>query len=108
MPSKPADKFVRKLIADKPNTLVPQYLIHSYLYYRKDVSIITDGLYDEICLRLYKEWGHIDHPHKGRIDRATLKAGTGYQLKYPSMVKGAAKCMATDFGLNVGYKFHGR
>lgn len=82
-----------------PNLLVPHYLIHSFLYYRCDVSLISDHLYDEICQRLYKEWADIEHIHKYMVTRHMLTAGTGYHLKYTARVKRGAIAMAAVYGV---------
>ena len=32
----------------------------------------------------------MDHPHKYLVTEDNLKAGTGFDIKYPSIVKGAS------------------
>lgn len=73
------------------NYLVPLYLVHSYLYYVLDKPIIPDSEFDKICKALFEKWDVIDHPHKKLINKESLKAGTGYYLKYPLRVIGSAK-----------------
>lgn len=75
------DERCRELIDRDPNLLVPWYLMCSFLYYHEDEAIISDGLYDEICQRLDREWRKVDHPHKRLVKRKDLKAGTGFTLK---------------------------
>ena len=75
---------------DNPNMLVPYYLMYSYLYYKKNESIVNDAEYDMICKRLYDEWNDIEHHHKHLVDRDSLIAGTGYYIKYDERIKGAA------------------
>lgn len=87
------DIMVRGLIEDHPNLLVAYFLIASYLYYVRDVSIISDGLFDEICETLTLHWDDVEHPHKHIIDREALKAGSGYYIthdKYPGMTRASA------------------
>ncbi len=87
------DGMVRNLIEAHPNLLVAYFLICSWLYYVKHVSIISDALFDEICETLYAHWDDIDHPHKKLIDRDALQAGTGYYIPhgdYPGMTRAAA------------------
>ena len=67
--------------------LVPYYLMYSYLYYEKDSPIISDAEYDTICKRLHDEWDNIEHYHKHIINKEHLVTGTGYSLKYPTIVK---------------------
>ena len=67
---------------DNINMLVPYYLMYSYLYYEENESIVPDAEYDRICKTLYEKWNDIEHRHKNLIDKDTLLAGTGFQLKY--------------------------
>jgi NAD-dependent DNA ligase len=73
--------------------LVPFYLMCSYLYYKKDTSLITDDEFDNICKDLLKNWDNINHVHKHLISKESLKAGTGYDLKYTSMIISAANSL---------------
>lgn len=85
-----AERFVSAQIAANPNLLVPFYLSLSWLYYERDEIIVSDDLYGVICNRLDAEWDSIEHWHKDLIDRSALVAGTGYYLKVPERVAGAA------------------
>ena len=76
-----------------PNMLVPYYLMHSYLYYEINDSIITDYEYDEICRELKDKWDNITHYHKHLIDVDALGAGTGYQIKYNKRIANASILM---------------
>ena len=73
-----------------PNELLSYYLTFSYLYYERDVSPIQDADYDRLCNYLQRQFDEVDHPHKPLVDRESLKAGTGYHLKYTNMIRGAA------------------
>lgn len=91
------DDQVRATLQANPNMLVPHYLIHSYLYYELDTAVISDGLYEDLCKRLHREWQRVAHRHKELIDYGSLSAGTGYYLKeYPGIVKGAATSLVDD------------
>ena len=70
--------------------LVPYYLMYSYAYYKENESLITDFEYDQICQDLITNWDNITHWHKPLLDLESLKAGTGYDIKYPNRVVGAA------------------
>ena len=75
-----------------PNRLVPYYMMSSYLYYKTDRSVLSDGDFDQLCKRMLNEWKIIKHPHKRRVKRKDLEAGTGYQIKkYPTIVMSAAE-----------------
>lgn len=87
------DDEVRTIIDAHPNTLVPWYLIASYLYYHRSESVISDALFDEICERLKLALPGLTHPHRDLIDTEALDAGTGFHLAeydYPQMVKFSA------------------
>ena len=73
-----------------PNMLVPYYLMYSYAYYQENESLIEDAEYDQICQDLITNWDNITHWHKPLLNLESLKAGTGYDIKYPNRVVGAA------------------
>jgi len=69
------------------NPAVRQYLIHSYLYYELNESVISDHEYDQLCVELLKS--DVDHP---LVDKGNLEAGTGYNIKdYPKDIIEEAK-----------------
>jgi hypothetical protein len=70
--------------------LIAFYLMSSFLYYHRNISPLTDDVFDAICKRLLEEYDTIDHQHKKFIDKESLKAGTGYSLKFPTIVEHSA------------------
>ena len=69
------------------NPDVKNYLIHSYLYYVLDESIISDSEYDLLCKKLLS--ADINHP---LISKENLIAGTGFNIKeYPQEIIDEAK-----------------
>ena len=72
------------------NMLVPYYLMFSYAYYKENESLVPDAEYDQICQDLITNWHDITHWHKPLLNLESLKAGTGYDIKYPNRVVGAA------------------
>ena len=78
------------------NMLVPYYLMYSYLYYKKNESLISDNEFDDLCKDLLKNWDNINHMHKHLISRESLEAGTGYDLKYTSMIISAANSLLNN------------
>ena len=72
------------------NMLVPYYLMFSYAYYQENESLIPDTEYDQICQDLITNWNDITHWHKRLLDLDSLRAGTGYDIKYPERVIYAA------------------
>lgn len=69
--------------------LVPWFLIASYAYYRLDVNVMSDYDFDFLVRRLRDNWNTIDHPHKSLIRDTNLEAGSGYDIDFPSIVRGA-------------------
>lgn len=70
--------------------LISEYLIHSYIYYERGTSVISDAAYDQIVEELLDNYSKVrasDHPHKHLILKDSLKAGTGYDIKYPTIVR---------------------
>lgn len=72
------------------------YLFTSYLYYKENVSAITDGEFDLLCSELLRDWDNITHPHKSLINKSDLEAGTGFAIQYPLMVESAARAWYRD------------
>lgn len=67
------------------------YMIFSFLYYFADWTPIPDHLYDELCVRLGKEWDELEHPHKHLSSKEDMIATTGYAIvSYPDRVIGAS------------------
>jgi len=80
--------------------LVPYYLMFSYAYYQENESLISDAEYDQICQDLITNWNDITHWHKPLLDLESLKAGTGYDIKYPNRVVTAALSLIKENTLN--------
>lgn len=98
------DDKVERLVSKNKCLLVPWYLILSYAYYYRDVSLVSDELYDRICKDLLAaiNSSEIEHRHLRLCDTGALAAGTAYHLlktDYPSM---AVSC-ATQF-IKEGYR----
>lgn len=84
------------------NMMVPYYLMLSYLYYEKNISLIEDTEFDQLCKNLLEKFDEVKHMHKHLIDKTSLEAGTGYDLKYTNMIKGAAMELSrNEKGMNV-------
>jgi len=61
---------------------IKNYLIHSYLYYECDESIIPDSEFDQLCRRLLMNWSTQQSAYKKYISKHDLEAGTGFTLFY--------------------------
>ena len=72
------------------NCLVAHYLMHSYLYYELDESIITDGEYDGICKRLLYVYDELKHMHLHLVTKDLLECGSGFNIEYTNLIKDAA------------------
>ena len=72
-----------------PDALVSWFMIGSYAYYELNENVMSDYDFDFLVKRLKDEWDNIDHPHKELITPTNLDSGSGYDIKFPSMVKGA-------------------
>lgn len=93
------EAYVRDTITANANMMVPHYLIHSFLYYEQDRTLISDDLFDRICRRLRVELDALTHPHKHLVDPECLRAGTGFYLsgRYPALVIGSANALYNQF-----------
>lgn len=91
------DSILDKLVEVSPNMMVPWFLMASYLYYHRDVSLLTDERYDRLCQDLQQAWPEVEHVHKKVISLEHLKAGTGYSIApedYPTICTHAATQLA--------------
>ena len=80
--------------------LVPYYLMFSYAYYQENESLVSDAEYDQICKDIITNWNDITHWHKPLLNLESLKAGTGYDIKYPNRVVTAALSLIKENTLN--------
>ena len=72
------------------NMLIPYYLMFSYLYYEKNISLIEDGEFDDMCKTLLEKLDSLTHMHKHLVKKESLTAGTGYDIKYTNLIKDSA------------------
>lgn len=76
------------------------YLMASYLYYIKDISLLEDATYDQLAKRLLAEFDTFEHQHKYLINKADLEAGTLFSLleiDYPKMIQSSATLAYNKF-----------
>jgi NAD-dependent DNA ligase len=74
----------------EPNQMLSWWLVHCFLYYVADQPVLRDSQFDKLTKKLLEHWDQVDHPHKELVTLDDLKAGTGFAIKYPKMVEGAA------------------
>ncbi len=70
--------------------LIPYYLMFSYLYYEKNINLIEDTEFDQLCKTLLEKLDGLTHMHKQLVKKESLTAGTGYDIVYTNMIKGSA------------------
>ena len=67
-----------------------QFLVHSYLYYKLDESIISDTEYDRICMELrelLKKYPEEDLPFRKIAEKALGDEASGYSIRqYPPSI----------------------
>lgn len=66
------------------------YMVTSYTYYILNKSVILDSDFDRLCKELFTSHQRFRHQHKHLVDKGQFAATTGYAIKYPQMVIGAA------------------
>ena len=74
--------------------LVRQFLVHSFLYYQLDESIIGDHNYDQICIQLKEAVnGQDKYLHQNIIEKSLGAEGSGFSIHkkdYPPQIISAA------------------
>ena len=74
---------------------IRQYLLHSFLYYRLDESIITDQYYDDICTEVLKlienHKGPSMMPYQELVKKSLSEDASGFSVrKYPAEIISSA------------------
>lgn len=82
-----------------PNRLISWFMMGSYAYYDLGKPVMEDVSFDYLVQRLKECYDEADHPHKKHITKEHLEAGTGYDIHYPLMVKGATIHYLKESGL---------
>ena len=73
---------------------IQAYAAHSYLYYDRNESLISDGEFDAICRWLEVNFGWVKpHDINGYLDQGKLAAGTGYGLNVCGQTKNYAELL---------------
>lgn len=72
--------------------LIPWWLMACYAYYEMDDPIISDPVFDWVTSEI-KRIGveNFTHRHACLIDEMAINCGTGFDIKYPEIVKSAAR-----------------
>ena len=74
---------------------IRQYLVHSFLYYQLDVSIISDSNYDQICTDVAKLISDNSEknslPFHDLVKSSLIENSSGFSIiKYPPEIVSAA------------------
>lgn len=84
------DEFARENFKKNKSSALSIWLIASYCYYRKDFSILSDSVYDNMAKWMHDNWDNIEHVNKDLVDKGMLKAGSAFNISeasYPTRVK---------------------
>ena len=82
-----------------PNMLVSWFMMASYAYYCLGKPVMEDLSFDYLVQRLKECYDEVEHIHKKYISKEHLDAGTGYDIHYPMMAKGATIHYLKESGL---------
>ena len=93
--------FLTEVLNRSRNCLIPWYLMTCFAYYHRNISLISDELFDQICVWLDEEFDNLEHVHKSYVKRDVGSAkGQAYSLReegYPSMSIYAARNLISKF-----------
>lgn len=67
------------------NTIVAmanEYLVTSYAYYKCDMSLVDDYVFDVWCKTLHDNYDLLPDRYKSVIEQDQLRAGTGYAIEW--------------------------
>ena len=100
----PLDGMCRVALEASPNAAIAWWLMASYLYYHHDISILSDGFYDELAKAMLEAWDELEHQHKYLITTDNLRIGSLFNLAadaYPMRVRGGASHLAANRGFQI-------
>lgn len=75
-----------------------QFLVHSYLYYKLDESIISDTEYDRICMELrelLKKHPEADLPFRKIAEKALGDEASGYSIRQYLRPSSVHRCICS-------------
>lgn len=71
-----ADAACIDMVERNPNLVIPWLLMAAYLYYWRNLSLLSDGLYDQLARGLKACWGDVHHFHKAVLPSSFLSDGS--------------------------------
>lgn len=91
------DELTNVRMIKTPGQRFGWYMIHSYLYYVLNETIINDDDFNKLCQQLILDWDTLEHPHKHLTTLEDLKCSSGNTIKFPLMVQSAAFKVLRDY-----------
>ncbi len=76
---------------------IREYAAHSYIYYEKDNSIISDAEYDALCQWCLKNFTWLKpHDLNNYLRKDMLECGSGYDISVIGLTKDYAELLLAD------------
>ena len=73
---------------------IREYAAHSYLYYDKNESLISDAEYDQLCKWLLENLSWIKvHDMNGYLRKELLECGSGYNIEVVGLTRQYAELL---------------
>ena len=90
------DALCYKRISKNVDAAVSWLMMASYGYYKCDMPILSDGMYDWLARFIVHNWDEIAHPHKRFMSHEELRTTSSLELSdgygadaYPNRVRSA-------------------
>lgn len=92
------DARCRDVVRANPNMLVPWVLSAAFAYEHLSTSIISDGLYDDLCQQLAQRWAEVSHVHKRLLNPEWFPKGSIPlpEDAYPARIVGATRSLISN------------
>lgn len=85
-------------LARGPDAAVPWVLMASFLYYHRDTTILSDGVYDQLTRAVVDNYAVLTHQHRVYLSRLAYGANTSLfdipEKEYPAICRSAAMRLA--------------
>ena len=77
--------------------IIREYAAHSYIYYEKNTSLISDADYDQLCKWLCDNYSWMKpYDTNGYLDKDLLKCGSGYNISVCGLTRDYAELLLQD------------
>lgn len=102
-PQERLEAVCRGALQTAPRSAVAWYLMASFMYYHRNISLISDAFYDYLGATMRDHWPVFEgHRHAHLITPEDLAAGTLYRHQesdYPTITRDTAYVLAKSEGL---------